>query len=54
MPKKNVQESQEEQADRFKREAERLIDAGELSPEDGEKALDTLVRRQSENPPTKQ
>lgn len=45
MPKKQKQESQTEQSERFKREAQRLIDAGELSPTDADAALDRLVRR---------
>jgi hypothetical protein len=45
MPKKQKPESQAEQSERFKREAQRLIDAGELSPTDAEAALDKLVRR---------
>ena len=47
MPKKERQESQEEQSERFKREAQKLIDAGELSPADGERALNDVVRHQS-------
>jgi hypothetical protein len=45
MPKKQRQESQAEQSERFKREAQRLIDAGELSPTEADIALDALVRR---------
>lgn len=45
MPKKERQESQEEQSERFKREAQKLIDAGELSPTEGDRALDALVRQ---------
>jgi hypothetical protein len=46
MPKKQRQESQEEQSERFKREAQRLIDVGELSPTEADATLDRLVRRQ--------
>jgi hypothetical protein len=35
----------EEQSERFKSEAERLIAAGELSPTDAEAALDRLVTK---------
>lgn len=45
MPKKKHAESQTEQSERFKREAQRLIDAGELSPTEADAALDHLVRR---------
>lgn len=46
MPKKKNPETPEEQSARFKRDAERLIEAGELSPADADAALDKLVRRQ--------
>lgn len=45
MPKKALHESQEQQSARFQSEVERLIEAGELSPEEAEAALDRLVRR---------
>jgi hypothetical protein len=35
----------QEQSDRFKSDAESLIQAGELNPTDAEAALDKLVRR---------
>ena len=44
MPKKKRQESQAEQSERFKRDAQRLIDAGELNPTAAEEALDRLLR----------
>lgn len=44
MPKKLHKETPEEQSARFKAEVERLIAAGELSPEAAEEALDKLVR----------
>jgi hypothetical protein len=44
MPKKKRPETPEEQAERFKREAEMLIEAGELDPERGSEALDKLVK----------
>jgi hypothetical protein len=43
MPKKKAQETQNEQGERFRQEAQRLIDAGELSPTEAERALDRLV-----------
>jgi hypothetical protein len=48
MPKKKLHESQVEQSDRFKRDAQRLVDAGELSPTDADAALDKLVRRSAQ------
>lgn len=44
MPKKAKPETPAEQSARFKREAQRLIDAGELSPTDAEAAMDRIVR----------
>ncbi len=46
MPKKKQPESEQEQSERFKRDAQAMIDAGELSPTDAENTLDNLVRRQ--------
>lgn len=43
MPEKAKKESQEEQSERFRREAQRLIDAGELSPADAEVELEKLM-----------
>jgi hypothetical protein len=45
MPKKKRQETQAEQSERFKRDTQRLVDAGELSPTEADTALDKLVRR---------
>jgi hypothetical protein len=50
MPKKLRQESQKEQSERFKRDAQRLIDAGELSPTEADAALDKLVRKAATKP----
>lgn len=50
MPKKKRQESQAEQSARFKRDAQRLIDAGELSPTEAEAALDKLLQRGARAP----
>lgn len=47
MPKKLKQESQAEQSARFKREAERLIEAGELSPTEADKAMERILARQA-------
>jgi hypothetical protein len=45
MPKKKHQETQAEQSARFKRDAQRLIDAGELNPTEAAAAVDALVKR---------
>ena len=44
MPKKKNPETPEEQAERFRREAQKLADAGSLSLTEGETALDAFVR----------
>lgn len=44
MPKKAKPETPKEQSARFKREAQKLIDAGELSPTDAEAAMDRIIR----------
>jgi len=44
MPKKQKQESQAEQSERFRKAVQELVDAGELSPIEAEKALDRMVR----------
>ena len=44
MPKKKTHETQEQQSARFLAEAEKLIAAGNLDPEEAERALDELVR----------
>jgi hypothetical protein len=44
MPKRKETLSPEEQSRRFKTDAQRLIDAGELSPTDADAAMDRLVR----------
>jgi len=45
MPKKKRVETQEEQSARFKRDAQKLIDAGELNPTEADAAVDKIVRR---------
>ena len=44
MPKKSKPESEAEQSERFRREAQRLIDAGELDPEGASKILEKIIR----------
>lgn len=44
MPKKKPGMTPEEQSERFRQEAERLIAAGELNPIEADKAMDELVR----------
>jgi hypothetical protein len=48
MPKKKSELSQAEQSKRFREEAQRLIDAGELSPTEAEerfeRTMDKIVR----------
>lgn len=51
MPKKQNGESQNEQSERFKREAQKLIDAGELNPTEAAEALDRLVSKATAKPP---
>ncbi len=48
MPKKANEETQAEQSKRFKKDAQRLVDAGELNLTDADNALDHLVRRASD------
>jgi hypothetical protein len=45
MPKKSKPETPEEQSERFRREAQKLIDAGELNPEEGKSALERIVAK---------
>jgi polyhydroxyalkanoate synthesis regulator phasin len=49
MPKKKHPETPEEQSKRFQAEAERLIAAGELDPDEAERAVDQMVRRAKAN-----
>jgi hypothetical protein len=44
MPKKKNPETPEQQAARFRREAQKLVDAGLLTLTEGETALDAFVR----------
>ncbi len=45
MPKRKEMLSPEEQSERFKQEAQRLIDAGELDPTEADAVMDKLVRK---------
>jgi polyhydroxyalkanoate synthesis regulator phasin len=45
MPRKKVHESQAKQSARFRSEAQKLIDAGDLNPTEADAAMDRLVRR---------
>jgi hypothetical protein len=51
MPPKKHPETPEEQSARFRREAEKLISAGELDPDAGERVLDKLVRKSAPHQP---
>lgn len=53
MPKKKQPESEQEQSDRFKRDAQAMIDAGELSLTDADRLIDQFlvsVRGQKSEP----
>lgn len=43
MPKKKIQETPEDQSERFRKEAQKLIDAGALNPTEAEKRLNVIV-----------
>ena len=49
MPKKLKHETQAEQSARFKRDAQKLIDAGELNPTEAAAALERLVASQKKD-----
>jgi polyhydroxyalkanoate synthesis regulator phasin len=49
MPKKKRHETQAEQSERFRRDARKLIEAGELNPTEAEAAVDRLVRKARDN-----
>jgi hypothetical protein len=49
MPKKKHHETQAEQSARFKRDAQKLIDAGELNPTEADAALERLVASQKKD-----
>ena len=46
MPKKAKRETPKEQSERFKREAQKLIDDGKLNPIEGDEGMDGLVKHQ--------
>lgn len=43
MPKKIERETAEQQSERFKRDAQKLIDADELNPTEADKAFDRVM-----------
>lgn len=45
MPKKQKQESPEEQSERFRNAVQELIDAGELNPTEAEKRFEDAMKR---------
>ena len=45
MPPKKNPESPKEQSERFKRGAQKLIDAGELDPTEGDVAFERALKR---------
>jgi len=47
MPPKLKPETPKQQSARFKREAQKLIDAGELNPIDAAEAMDRLIRAEA-------
>jgi hypothetical protein len=49
MPKKKHHETQAEQSARFKRDAQKLIDAGELNPTEAEAEVNRLIRCSAKN-----
>jgi hypothetical protein len=51
MPKKKRQETQAERSARFKKDARKLIAAGELNPTDAIEALDKLLRQSAKHAP---
>jgi len=51
MPSKKQHESNVKQAARFRSEAQKLIDAGELNPTDAEAAMNSLMRKVASQSP---
>lgn len=45
MPKKKQTEPPEVQSERFKREAQKLIDAGELNPIEADEVIERVLRK---------
>jgi len=55
MAEKKTPETPEDQSERFKQEAQKLIDAGELNPTDAEILMDSAIKRLAdERGPTSQ
>lgn len=52
MPKEKHGITPAEQSERFEKEVQRLVDAGELNPTEAAKALDQIVRRAKEKQKT--
>jgi len=50
MPKKKHKESASEQSERFRKEAQKLIDAGELSPTEATAALHKIISNSQAGP----
>ena len=44
MPEKKHQETPEEQSERFRKEAQRLIDAGELNPIEADDGVESVLK----------
>ncbi|GGA47126.1 hypothetical protein GCM10011395_16690 [Sphingomonas psychrolutea] len=53
MPEKKHQETQEEQSARFIADAQRLVDDGELSLTEADKAVEEMLSKQKRHPPFK-
>lgn len=49
MPKKKVQETQEEQSERFRKAVRDLVDAGELNPTEADVAFEKLMGKVKSN-----
>ncbi len=45
MPKRKNPETPEQQSERFRREAQKRIDAGEPSPTEADAAIDRMIRQ---------
>ena len=45
MPPKKNPETPEQQSERFRRDAQKLIDAGELIPTDADAAMERILRK---------
>lgn len=47
MPKKKIQETQEEQSERFRKTVRDLVDAGELNPTEADERFEFLISKTS-------